>query len=199
MAFADELFDLTDQVVLITGGSRGLGREMAMAAARCGADVVIASRSMDSCTATASEIEDETGRAALPYQVHVGRWEQLDDLVVAAAGLGVHRVPAALARRRARRDHRAGRHHADAAWAAEIAPDSDGAGPRHSGAIRTAHRRAAEYVCAAASFGGHLKVALLTLADSSFNEHRRLPVVGRADGPSPRPWSFTDDSPDGSL
>jgi NAD(P)-dependent dehydrogenase (short-subunit alcohol dehydrogenase family) len=83
MTFADELFDLTDQVVLITGGGRGLGREMAMAAARCGADVVIASRSMDSCTATASEIEGETGRAALPYQVHVGRWEQLDGLVEA--------------------------------------------------------------------------------------------------------------------
>ena len=44
MGYADTLFDLTGRVVLITGGSRGLGREMAMAAARCGADVVIASR-----------------------------------------------------------------------------------------------------------------------------------------------------------
>ncbi|MCV7380348.1 short-chain dehydrogenase [Mycobacterium alsense] len=84
MGYADKLFDLTDRVVLITGGSRGLGREMAFAAARCGADVVVASRNMDNCTATAKEIEAETGRSALPYQVHVGRWDQLDGLVEAA-------------------------------------------------------------------------------------------------------------------
>jgi NAD(P)-dependent dehydrogenase (short-subunit alcohol dehydrogenase family) len=31
--------------------------------------------------ATAAEIEAETGRAALPYAVHVGRWAELDGLV----------------------------------------------------------------------------------------------------------------------
>lgn len=76
-----DLFDLTDRVVLITGGSRGLGREMAFAAARCGADVVIASRNLESCEATATEIAAETGRAAMPHAVHVGRWDQLDGLV----------------------------------------------------------------------------------------------------------------------
>ena len=84
MGYADELFDLTDRVVLITGGSRGLGREMAFAAARCGADVVIASRNLESCVATAGEIGAATGRTAFPYQVHVGRWDQLDGLVEAA-------------------------------------------------------------------------------------------------------------------
>lgn len=79
--YADQLFDLTDRVVLITGGSRGLGREMAFAAARCGADVVIASRKYDTCVATADEIASETGRTAFPYQVHVGRWDELDGLV----------------------------------------------------------------------------------------------------------------------
>ena len=33
MGYAERLFDLTDQVILITGGSRGLGREMAFAVA----------------------------------------------------------------------------------------------------------------------------------------------------------------------
>lgn len=83
MGYAEELFDLTDRVVLITGGSRGLGREMAFGAARCGADVVIASRNLDNCVSTAKKIEAETGRAAMPYQVHVGRWDQLDGLVEA--------------------------------------------------------------------------------------------------------------------
>src|SRR6476469_730449 len=84
MGYADELFDLTDRVVLVTGGSRGLGREIAFAAARCGADVVIASRKYETCVETADEIESATGRAAMPYQVHVGRWDELDGLVDAA-------------------------------------------------------------------------------------------------------------------
>jgi NAD(P)-dependent dehydrogenase (short-subunit alcohol dehydrogenase family) len=81
MSYATELFDLTGQTVLITGGSRGLGREMAIGVARCGADVVIASRKMENCVAVAEQIESETGRSAMPYQVHVGRWDQLDGLV----------------------------------------------------------------------------------------------------------------------
>jgi NAD(P)-dependent dehydrogenase (short-subunit alcohol dehydrogenase family) len=80
-SYPQRLFDLTDRVVLVTGGSRGLGREMAFAAAHCGADVVIASRKYDSCVATAAEIEAHTGRTALPYAVHVGRWAELDGLV----------------------------------------------------------------------------------------------------------------------
>jgi len=84
MGYADELFDLTDQVVLVTGGSRGLGREIAFGAARCGADVVIASRNLESCVVTAEEISASTGRTAHPHQVHVGRWDQLDGLVDAS-------------------------------------------------------------------------------------------------------------------
>jgi len=45
--------------------------------------VVIASRKMENCVAVAEQIESDTGRTAMPYQVHVGRWDELDGLVVA--------------------------------------------------------------------------------------------------------------------
>ncbi len=79
-----ELFDLTNKVALVTGGSRGLGREIVKALAQAGADVVITSRKMDACEALATEVETETGRKALPYACHVGYWDQLDGLVSAA-------------------------------------------------------------------------------------------------------------------
>src|SRR5690606_26728735 len=84
MTSANELFDLTGKVVLVTGGSRGLGKEISMACAEAGADVIIASRNFDNCEALAKEIEAATGRQAMPYGVHVGRWDELTGLVDAA-------------------------------------------------------------------------------------------------------------------
>lgn len=74
-------FDLTDRVAVITGGSRGLGREMALAFAAHGATVVVASRKEDACVALAEEITATTGRKALGIGTHVGRWEDCDALV----------------------------------------------------------------------------------------------------------------------
>ena len=75
-----KLFDLTGKTALVTGGSRGLGREMSLAFARAGADVVVASRKIESCEETAREIE-KLGRRAVPYACHVGDWNALDGLV----------------------------------------------------------------------------------------------------------------------
>ena len=79
----NQMFDLTGRVALITGGSRGLGREMALGFARAGADVVIASRKLAACEAAAKEVQ-ALGRRALPYACHVGQWEALDALVATA-------------------------------------------------------------------------------------------------------------------
>jgi NAD(P)-dependent dehydrogenase (short-subunit alcohol dehydrogenase family) len=73
--------DLTGTVAVVTGGSRGLGREMVLALARCGADVVIASRKLGACQIVAEQVEAETGRRALPIACHVGRWEDLRGFV----------------------------------------------------------------------------------------------------------------------
>jgi NAD(P)-dependent dehydrogenase (short-subunit alcohol dehydrogenase family) len=78
------LFDLQGRKALITGGSRGLGRAMALGLARAGADVVIASRDQSSCDATAKEVTDSTGRRALPMACHVGDWQSVDTLVESA-------------------------------------------------------------------------------------------------------------------
>lgn len=73
-------FDMTGKVALITGGSRGLGRSMALGFAEAGADVAIVSRKIESCEETAAEVE-ALGRSALPYACHVGHWDELDGLV----------------------------------------------------------------------------------------------------------------------
>ncbi|MGH9113475.1 MAG: SDR family NAD(P)-dependent oxidoreductase [Acidimicrobiales bacterium] len=79
-----QLFDLTGRVALVTGGSRGLGRELVLAFARAGADVVVTSRKLDACERVASEVEATTGRKALAVACHVGHWNELPALVDAA-------------------------------------------------------------------------------------------------------------------
>lgn len=75
-------FDLSGRVALVTGGSRGLGRQMALTFAAHGADVVIASRKLEQCESTAKEVE-ALGRRALPVACHVGKWDALEPLVEA--------------------------------------------------------------------------------------------------------------------
>lgn len=77
---ANPLFDLTGQVAVITGSSRGIGRSIAEQMARAGARVVISSRKPDACEAVAAAIRDAGGEA-LAIPANVSRRADLDHLV----------------------------------------------------------------------------------------------------------------------
>ena len=78
---SEDLFNLSGRVAIITGGSRGIGREVALAFADAGAHVVIASRKLENCEELASEIAAKGGPEALPLQYHAGDWEANERLL----------------------------------------------------------------------------------------------------------------------
>ena len=78
-----DVFDMGGKVAVVTGGSRGLGRAMALAFADRGADVVVTSRKIENCESVADEVRAK-GREALAHACHVGHWDELDGLAEAA-------------------------------------------------------------------------------------------------------------------
>lgn len=72
-------YDFTDKVVVITGGSRGLGHAMALGFAKAGANLAIASRKLEACEATVEEI-GALGRDGSAHAIHVGKWEDCNRL-----------------------------------------------------------------------------------------------------------------------
>ncbi|MCB0009984.1 MAG: SDR family NAD(P)-dependent oxidoreductase, partial [Anaerolineales bacterium] len=59
-----DLFDLTGQTAVVTGGSKGLGLEMAYALAEAGANVVLGARTEVAVKAAAAELQEAIGRSA---------------------------------------------------------------------------------------------------------------------------------------
>ena len=59
-----ELFDLTGRVAIVTGGSIGLGRQMADALADLGAAVMVCARQAERCRQAADELRARGARAA---------------------------------------------------------------------------------------------------------------------------------------
>jgi NAD(P)-dependent dehydrogenase (short-subunit alcohol dehydrogenase family) len=73
-------FDLTGQVAVITGSSRGIGRSAAEIMASLGAKVVISSRKADACETVAAAIK-KNGGEAIVIPCNISRKEEVGALV----------------------------------------------------------------------------------------------------------------------
>ena len=78
------LFDLSGQVVLITGGSRGLGEMFARTLASAGADIVVTSRHPESLAGICAEIE-ALGRRCLGLSLDVRDYDSIQQAVETCA------------------------------------------------------------------------------------------------------------------
>ena len=71
-------FDLSGKVIVVTGGSRGLGFQMCRAFAAAGASIVVSSRKQDGCDQAVVALRAETGAECLAVACHVGDWDACD-------------------------------------------------------------------------------------------------------------------------
>jgi len=83
-----DAFKLTDQVAVVTGGGKGIGRGIALCLAEAGADVAVASRNRDDLNEVVAEIEKRGRRGlAVPTDVtDMGQIEALGETVSAELG-----------------------------------------------------------------------------------------------------------------
>jgi NAD(P)-dependent dehydrogenase (short-subunit alcohol dehydrogenase family) len=80
-------FDLTGQVALITGASRGLGQYFGRALAKAGADLIVTSRRKEDLAAFVAEIES-LGRKATPLELDVREKDSIEAMGAAVKALG---------------------------------------------------------------------------------------------------------------
>lgn len=75
-----ELFDLTGQVAIVTGGGRGLGEQFATGLAEAGAHVIVCSRKLESCESVSEKIK-ELGVESLAIQCDIRNQEDVKNVV----------------------------------------------------------------------------------------------------------------------
>ena len=73
--------ELGGKVAVVTGGSKGIGKAIALELAREGVDIAIAARSPDVLSATAEEIAAETGRKVIGIPTDTTSWDDVQNMV----------------------------------------------------------------------------------------------------------------------
>jgi NAD(P)-dependent dehydrogenase (short-subunit alcohol dehydrogenase family) len=76
---------LADKRALVTGGSRGIGKAIALVLAGEGARVAIAARDAERLAAAAADIETATGRPVVTARFEAGDDQSVQDMVAAVA------------------------------------------------------------------------------------------------------------------
>lgn len=82
------MFNLSGQIALVTGGSQGIGRAVALVLAELGADVAIMARTLEKCEAVAEEIRQapgNAGRRAVAVRGDMANAEQIKAAVAKVA------------------------------------------------------------------------------------------------------------------
>jgi len=82
---SDALFDLTGQVALVTGTSRGLGQYFARALAKAGADLVLTSRNRETLRDMEKEVKS-LGRRSVSLELDVRDHESIQKMAADALG-----------------------------------------------------------------------------------------------------------------
>jgi NAD(P)-dependent dehydrogenase (short-subunit alcohol dehydrogenase family) len=75
-----QLFDLSGKTAIVTGGGRGLGKQMAMALAEAGANIVVCSRNVKACMEVSRQLK-EIGVNSIACQCDVSKKADIEDVI----------------------------------------------------------------------------------------------------------------------